>query len=481
VPNTRSGAHLHKRGDIYYYRRMVPQEYRKAFGQVVVAKSLNTGNEAEAKRLEKLHDVDFEERLRAAREKSNPEMRRARIAQDIIQKTPARYLGQWGVAHVQPEDRQEVSAVVEAHYDAHDAHGGEVAGLAHEITQALPDAPIDAETWVRCREGIMAVVRQHVATVIRAPAPRVKDGLHTLGWAFDRWLRAGGDTRGEDVIATTRRHWDAFFADCKLVMLADVRRSHLLAWRDRWVDAGKHKPKSINQRIQLVTAVLRQGWRDAEMAQPDLKALTVPEPDDSGRGAWSRDDILKALNALEPQSWQAWVYLLGLTTSARLGEPVAAQTSWWNAKTGFIEVPPIDTKKEKPHAMPVIECLRGPLEAYVAKRGEGFLFDAPRPKDPKVPISNVASKAMNRLFKREGIDRVFHELRDTWIEEARHSPVKREMWEIISGHSGATVSDRYGGEKPDALAEHNETICRFVTGDAEIIAAVCRLTTHSST
>lgn len=86
-------------------------------------------------------------------------------------------------------------------------------------------------------------------------------------------------------------------------------------------------------------------------------------------------------------------------------------------------------------------------------------------------------EAINRLFKREGIDRVFHELRDTWIEEARHSPVKREMWEIISGHSGATVSDRYGGEKPDILAEHNETICRFVTGDVEIMAVVHRLTT----
>ncbi len=126
--------------------------------------------------------------------------------------------------------------------------------------------------------------------------------------------------------------------------------------------------------------------------------------------------------------------------------------------------------------MPVIGCLRGPFDAYVAKRSEGFLFDAPRPKDPKVPISNVASKAMNRVFKREGIDRVFHELRDTWIEEARHSPVKREMWEIISGHSGATVSGRYGGEKPDVLAEHNETICQFLTGDTEIMAAVRRLT-----
>jgi len=465
---------------VWYYRRIVPEEYRKAFGQVVVSKWLGTTSRTEAERLEKQHDVEFERRLRHARDASDPASRRNRIAQDIIDKTPARHLGQWVVAVVSPGDRMEVLTAVEAHYDSLDACRNEIARLTHEIAEALPPTPLDPETWTRCRTGILAVVGQHVTTLTRAPSPPVTDGLHTLQWAFHRWGRAGGDTRGEDVIATTRRHWDAFFADCKLVMLADVRRSHLLAWRDRLVDAGKHKPKSINQRIQLVTAVLRQGWRDAEMAQPDLKALTVPEPDDSGRGAWSRDDILKALNALEPQSWQAWVYLLGLTTSSRLGEPVAAQRSWWNAKTGFIEVPPIDTKKEKLHAMPIIECLRGPFEAYVAKRGEGFLFDAPRPKDPKVPISNVASKAMNRLFKREGIDRVFHELRDTWIEEARHSPVKREMWEIISGHAGATVSDRYGGEKPDVLAEHNETICRFVTGDAEIMAAVSRLTAHSS-
>src|SRR5262249_48675413 len=127
-----------------------------------------------------------------------------------------------------------------------------------------------------CREGILAAVGQHVATATRSPSPPVTGNVYTLQWAFDRWLRAGGDARGNDVIATTQRHWNAFHADCKLVMLADVRRSHLLAWRDRLIDAGKHKPKSINQRIQLVTAVLRQGWRDAEMAQPDLKALTVP-------------------------------------------------------------------------------------------------------------------------------------------------------------------------------------------------------------
>jgi integrase len=104
-----------------------------------------------------------------------------------------------------------------------------------------------------------------------------------------------------------------------------------VAWRDSLVvakradgETKKYKPKSINQRIQLVTAILRVGWRNAEMPQPDLTAVTVPEPDDNNRGAWTRDEILKALYALEPHSWQAWLSLLGLTSGVRLGELVVA-------------------------------------------------------------------------------------------------------------------------------------------------------------
>ncbi len=329
MPRPRSGSHIFQRGETWYYRRMVPGEYRAACGQVVVAKSLNTTSETEAERLEKEHDVEFERRLRRARDAANPQAVGTEIADRVRLETnspnPFRHASAELAENtaLTDEQREAAEAIIWERLEQRLTGESQINILLSDVRKLLPSTPLDPATWTRCRAGIVAVVGQHVATLIRAPSLPVTDGLHTLEWAFDRWLRAGGDARGEDVIATTRRHWDTFFADCKLVMLAEIRRSHLLAWRDRLIDAGKHKPKSINQRIQLVTAVLRQGWRDAEMAQPDLKALTVPEPDDSGRGAWSRGDILRALNALEPQSWQAWVYLLGLTTAARLGEPVA--------------------------------------------------------------------------------------------------------------------------------------------------------------
>jgi hypothetical protein len=101
--------------------------------------------------------------------------------------------------------------------------------------------------------------------------------------------------------------------------------------------------------------------------------------------------------------------------------------------------------------------------------------DAPRPSNPKLRASHEASKWFGRFFRKHEIGRVFHELRDTWIEAAKHSTVEKDIWEIISGHSPATVSDRYGGKKPDVLSTSNETICKFITEDAEIMAEVKRL------
>src|SRR3954468_11244241 len=85
----RSGSHLVKRGEIYHYRRAVPKDVRAAFdGKSEVTRSLDTSNEAEARRLEKKLDVEFEERLHRARDAANPTSRRARLAKDILETVP---------------------------------------------------------------------------------------------------------------------------------------------------------------------------------------------------------------------------------------------------------------------------------------------------------------------------------------------------------------------------------------------------------
>jgi len=79
----RSGSHLILRGEIYHYRRVVPKDARRAFGCTAVVRSLETSNESEAKRLEKQHDVEFEKRLREAKQASDPHGVAERIANSV--------------------------------------------------------------------------------------------------------------------------------------------------------------------------------------------------------------------------------------------------------------------------------------------------------------------------------------------------------------------------------------------------------------
>jgi integrase len=105
-----------------------------------------------------------------------------------------------------------------------------------------------------------------------------------------------------------------------------------------------------------------------------------------------------------------------------------------------------------------------------------YIFEAPRPKSPDLKVGHEASKWFSRFYRspRCGVARVAHELRHTWIEAARHGPVKKEIYEVISGHSAKTGSDAYGGERaPDVMAA-NEQICQDLL-DPEMRQAILRL------
>ena len=474
----RSGSHLKLRGKVYYYRRAVPIEHRAYFGCTEVGLSLDTSDLGEAKRLEKQHDVEFEARLRDAISATNPRDIAERINAFITTngKSVRGGLGITGALHgsrLRGNDVRIARNLVGEHLGQVHAYRAEFERLLADIGEILPTTPLDPSVWQQCRDGILSVARYQVGKAVGKPATE-NAPAHTLDWAYDHWLRL--KNRPQQTNDEARSHLNAFGANAKIIFLSEVKRKHLVEWRDRLSDAAELSPGSVNQRLTLVSAILRAGWRDAEMPEPNLKAITVPDTDDSNRVAWSRGEILTALQNLQPHSWAAWIFVIGLTTGVRLGEPMAAEVSWYDS-AGFIHVRSrSSTKARKLHLLPIIECLRGPLAAYLGERTDGYLFaDAPRPNNPRLKVSHEASKWFGRFFRRHKIDRVIHELRHTWVEEARHSPIPKDIWEIISGHSRLTISDRYGGQKPDVLADANEVVCKFLTGDPELKAAMLRL------
>jgi integrase len=142
---------------------------------------------------------------------------------------------------------------------------------------------------------------------------------------------------------------------------------------------------------------------------------------------------------------------------------------------GYILVPAEFTKMKKPHVMPIIDLIREPLVQHIGGLPtDAYMFDAPRPAKKTLKISYETSKWFGRFFDRHGIDKVFHELRHTWVEAARVSPIKKEVHDIISGHAAPTVSDRYGGAKPSELMAADEVVCQQFL-DAEMTDAIRRL------
>ena len=242
--------------------------------------------------------------------------------------------------------------------------------------------------------------------------------------------------RPAQTLDEARRYLEEFKKSAKVRSLAAVRRRHVTAWRDELKRDGALAPQGINHRLEIVTAILRMGWREAEMKAADLERINLPEPTTTERTTWTKDEMLSEMALLEPQSWSAWLYVIGLTTGSRIGEPVAARREWYDP-LGFISVPAQFTKMKKPHVMPVIELIRPSLGRLTSPSSHPtiFLFDAPRPSNPNLKMSHEVSKWFSRLHKKHEIPRVIHELRHTRIEAARESPIKKEIYEIISGHS----------------------------------------------
>jgi integrase len=489
--NVRSGTHLEPIGETWYYRRVVPPDARAAFewdgkkGRAKIRFSLGTKSLTEARRLEKEHDVEFEERLAAARHTApdgypkHPGLRTAEQVSRVIhtEDRSADWLDR-ALGDVPEADRDKVRAAAETlqeqvqddEFEIDRFWIDDLREVVLEIYYDLVENNYEDGIWPKTCNELVELLRNY----------RCHMGDPTIDWALQKWRSARN--RPSQTEEDAERYIDSFKRSARVRLLAAVRRRHLADWRDELKLDPTRSATSINHRLEIVSAILRTGWREAEITDvPDLSRLNLPVPATTDRGAWARDEILTALGALEPHSWAAWAFVIALTTGTRLGEPVAARREWYDPM-GCIHVPAQFTKMKKPHVLPIISLIRGPLVEHIGKVPAGeFMFGAPRPSKATLKVSHEASKWFSRFFDRKDvqIDRVFHELRHTWVEAARFSPIKKEVYEIITGHSGRTVSDRYGGAKPDELLAANEEVCKKFL-DAEMADAIRRLVRPSA-
>jgi hypothetical protein len=193
----RSGTHLRLRGRVWWYRRDVPKDVRKLLECTAVWKSLETSDENEAKRLEKVEDVKFERRLRWARDSADPEKRRSRaVANFIDQVRPgsirvgnisrgAGGMGFYLSNAVCEEDQRAVSNGITSILDEHGTQLSKATTLLREIAAILPGLPQDA--WERCQRDVLSVVQHYALPTTNAPSTVEAPEICFWGVIFDTW------------------------------------------------------------------------------------------------------------------------------------------------------------------------------------------------------------------------------------------------------------------------------------------------------
>jgi len=267
MQNVRSGSHLELIGETWYYRRIVPRDARAAFGKAVVRISLGTKSLAEAKRLEKQYDVDFESRLREARGPRPGDYQKHRCVAEKILKENNWAGAPWDqeFAKIPQADRSGVSNEISRLLWQRGY--GAVTGQSTEEVDAQ-DLPLrrgtESEHWAKVRAQLVELLEYYD-----------KGSDPTIELAYEQWLKA--KRRPQQTQNEARRYIEDFKKSAQLRTLTYIRRRHLTDWRDKLREAGDLAPKSINHWLEIVSAILRTGWREAEIATPpDLARINVP-------------------------------------------------------------------------------------------------------------------------------------------------------------------------------------------------------------
>jgi hypothetical protein len=184
---------------VWWYRRDVPKDIRKLLACTAVWKSLDTSDENEARRREKVEDVKFERRLQEARDSFDPGKRRSHAVANFIDEAA---LGSVRVGDilrggagsglyltsgaVRAEDQQAVGDGINSILQERTAQQLKVSEVLQEIAAILPGLPRDA--WERCQRDMLSIVRHYTSTAPRA-IPNVVATPEVCFWSviFDTW------------------------------------------------------------------------------------------------------------------------------------------------------------------------------------------------------------------------------------------------------------------------------------------------------
>ncbi|MGD0626082.1 MAG: site-specific integrase [Thermodesulfobacteriota bacterium] len=200
----------------------------------------------------------------------------------------------------------------------------------------------------------------------------------------------------------------------------------------------QYKPASVNRELEVVRRIYNLAMREEMVDRnPCWKVTRLPEKNARDR-VLSKEELDKLLKELPPHA--ADIVVLAYHTGMRAGEIFGLTWDRVNLREGFFTLSPKDTKTgEARHVYfngPVREVLERLKKVRYISHNHVFTYQG----KPVISIKNALANAL----KEAGInDFLFHDLRHTFVSNARKAGIDRTVIMKLTGHKTLSMFTRY--------------------------------------
>jgi integrase len=191
-----------------------------------------------------------------------------------------------------------------------------------------------------------------------------------------------------------------------------------------------------------------------------VSEVVFEPPHDERNRIFSAEEVAKLLDA--SPVWLEPVILLAYQTGMRRGEIVGLRWEQVDMKRSLIRLRSCDTKTGEGRAIPLLPQVRSMFATLPWGLGQNAVFPNPATGQPYTPA--WVSMAFQRTCRRAGLTNArFHDLRHTFVTNARRAKIDYFRIMAITGHKTLRVFQRYNLIDEGDLQEAMTTLHTYLS------------------
>ena len=228
----------------------------------------------------------------------------------------------------------------------------------------------------------------------------------------------------------------------------DVDEYRTTRFGEKTVRGKPPAPASLDREVELLKRMLNYAVACDSLKSNPIAAVKLLRKPNVRRSVLDDQAFGKLFDAADPTLQP--ILLVAYDTGMRLREVLDLRWSQLDLKQGFAKLAAEDTKTEEPRTVFLTARVREALGSLPRFLKSGFVFT-----NPETGKSwNDIRKMFHRALKAAGLAGVwFHDLRRSFVTNARRRGVPESVVMKMSGHRTRAVFDRYNIIEEDDVRE----------------------------